>query len=98
MNTPPHPRVNAQDRGLEDVPEIERPWSTPGHDTRRRPGPSARRGPRPAPVSRVVIEYEVVDGEDAQAVEERQTAAIREVLRCLRDRRAGQTADGPSTA
>ncbi|WP_125937216.1 hypothetical protein [Streptomyces sp. WAC 06738] len=72
MTGPQHPRVNTQDHGLDKLTEAERPWS-PDTGTRQELPCSADRQP-------VIVEYIVVDGKDAEAVAQRQGAAIREVL------------------
>lgn len=67
-------RPDTKDRGLDDTAESERPWTTIVRDnveTRSSEG------------LRVVVEYVVVDGEEAQALAQRQGAAIREVLEWL---------------
>jgi hypothetical protein len=75
VSTSPQPPVNLQDDGLDDAAETERPWST----TVRMPeGISS-----PTQRLRVVVEYVVVEGEDAQALAQRQAIAIREVLEWL---------------
>ncbi|MFB7497137.1 hypothetical protein ACFC09_21040 [Streptomyces sp. NPDC056161] len=75
MSTPPQPSDNLQDDGLDDVAETERPGLT----TVRMPeGISS-----PTQRLRVVVEHVVVEGEDAQALAQRQTIAIREVLEWL---------------
>ena len=74
MNQPARPSHDTQDRGLDDTAESERPWTTTvrgNAETRSSEG------------LRVVVEYVVVDGEEAQAVAQRQGVAIREVLEWL---------------
>ncbi|MGP3949651.1 hypothetical protein [Streptomyces sp. 7N604] len=75
MTAPLPPRVNVQDRGLDDAAETERPWTT----IARQPAELAS-SPKEL---RVVVEYVVVEGEDAQALAQRQAVAIREVLEWL---------------
>jgi hypothetical protein len=75
MNSPPDPGGSTHDRGLDDAAETERPWSS---DTRI-PGEL----PCSACGLRVVVEYVVVEGEDAHALAQRQAVAIREVVEWL---------------
>ncbi len=75
MMHPSPPDDHAQDRGLDDVAESERPWSTTVRATPQ--PPCSAEGPR------LVVEYVVVRGEDAHALARRQGAAIREVLEWL---------------
>ena len=79
---PQRPRVNSQDHGLDKFTEVERPWS-PDIGTRQELPCSADRRP-------VIVEYIVVDGEDAEALAERQGAAIREVLEWIHAHRCDQ--------
>lgn len=62
----------ARDHGLDAVPETERPWSTDIGMPQELPCSADRRP--------VIVEYVVVDGDDAEALAQRQGAAIREVL------------------
>ncbi|GAA3683229.1 hypothetical protein [Streptomyces iranensis] len=74
MNRPSQPSSDTQDHGLDDTTESERPWTTTGRgnaETRTSEG------------LRTVVEYVVVDGGEAQALAQRQEAAIREVLEWL---------------
>jgi len=75
VNHPSHPLSDTPDGGLDDTAETERPWSSATSVT---PGKSCS-----AEVPRVVVEYVAVDGEDAQALAQRQGAVIREVLEWL---------------
>ena len=74
VNHPSRPTDTPND-GLDDTAETERPWSSATSVT---PGKSCS-----AEVPRVVVEYVAVDGEDAQALAQRQGAVIREVLEWL---------------
>ncbi|MFI1334731.1 hypothetical protein ACH4U7_32415 [Streptomyces sp. NPDC020845] len=74
MNHPVRPSTDPQDSGLDDVAEMERPWTTTVRDNTET---------RSSEGLRVVVEYVVVDGEEAQALAQRQGAAIREVLEWL---------------
>ncbi|MFF5590114.1 hypothetical protein [Streptomyces hygroscopicus] len=74
MNQRSRPASDTQDRGLDDAAEMERLWTTTGRgnaETRASEG------------LRVVVEYVVVDGEEAQALAQRQGVVIREVLEWL---------------
>ncbi|MFE2440494.1 hypothetical protein ACFXDF_00200 [Streptomyces sp. NPDC059426] len=74
MNQPSRRSSDTQDRGLDDTTESERPWTSTGRgnaETRTSDG------------LRTVVEYVVVDGCEAQALAQRQGAAIREVLEWL---------------
>jgi hypothetical protein len=75
VNHHSRPLSDTPDGGLDDTAETERPWTatvsvTPGK-------PCSAQGPR------VVVEYIAVYGEDAQALAQRQGAAICEVLKWL---------------
>ncbi|MDT0548216.1 hypothetical protein [Streptomyces lonegramiae] len=74
MNHPARPSSDPQDRGLDDVAEMERPWTTTVRDNIEM---------RSSEGLRTVMEYVVVDGEEAQVLAQRQGAAIREVLEWL---------------
>ncbi|WP_419997801.1 hypothetical protein [Streptomyces boninensis] len=84
MDTKSH-SVNRDD-GLDEDGETERRWSTATPDIGGEPATPIPRA-LSAPVAKVVIEYVAVGGVDAKALEERQAAAIREVLLCLHARR-----------
>ncbi|WP_432011663.1 hypothetical protein [Streptomyces cucumeris] len=74
MNQRSWPASDTQDHGLDDTTESERPWTSTGRgnaETRTSEG------------LRTVVEYVVVDGGEAQALAQRQGAAIREVLEWL---------------
>ncbi|MEU6158790.1 hypothetical protein [Streptomyces sp. NPDC047130] len=74
--------------GLDADIEMERPWSLAA---------CADRGLTcPADGLRAVVEYLVVDGEDAHALAQRQGAAIREVLGWLRDHQEDFPEGGPA--
>ncbi|MEU6142400.1 hypothetical protein ABZ848_18760 [Streptomyces sp. NPDC047081] len=90
MNSPPPPRVNAQDRGLDDAAETERPWSSVGAS----PAPRMA-GADGAPT--VTVRYVVVDGPDGEALAQRQAAAIRQVLAWLAAHSDGTDENGAST-
>ncbi|WP_159025331.1 hypothetical protein [Streptomyces pluripotens] len=83
MTVPQPSRADGQDRGLDDPAEAERPWTT----TTRIPDEL----PCSADGLRVVVEYVVVEGEDAQALAQRQAVAIREVLEWLYAHRGDAT-------
>ncbi|MBL1095685.1 hypothetical protein [Streptomyces coffeae] len=74
MNHPACPSTDPQDRGLDDVAEMERPWTTTVRDNAETHSSEGLR---------VVVEYVVVDGGEAHALAQRQGAAIREVLEWL---------------
>ncbi|MCC4321467.1 hypothetical protein [Streptomyces malaysiensis] len=74
MNWPSQPSSDTQDRGLDDTTEMERPWTTTGRGNAET---CTSEGPR------MVVEYVVVDGGEAQALAQRQGAAIREALEWL---------------
>jgi hypothetical protein len=61
------------DERLEEGAETERSWSSVVRDRVDDP----RSGETPV---RVIVQYTVVDGEDGEALRERQAEAIREVL------------------
>ncbi len=86
MTHPSHPLADTPDGGLDDTAEAERPWSA---TVSAAPGKrcSAKR-------PRVVVEYVAVDGEDAQALAQRQGASIREVLEWLYARRSAPPESG----
>ncbi|MCQ8831734.1 hypothetical protein [Streptomyces malaysiensis] len=74
MNQRSRPASDTQDRGLDDAAEMERPWTSTGRsndETHTSEG------------LRTVVEYVAVDGGEAQALAQRQGAAIREVLEWL---------------
>ncbi|WP_405590026.1 hypothetical protein [Streptomyces sp. NBC_01190] len=85
MSTSPDPRAKEQDRGLDGTAEVERPWS------------SVARIPDELPCIddglRVVVEYVVVEGEDAHALARRQAVAVRMVLEWLYAHRGGAARD-----
>jgi hypothetical protein len=60
----------ARGDGLDDVTETERPWSLVDRD-----GPVTEGSPR------VTVHYVVVDGEDGEALRERQARAIRALVK-----------------
>lgn len=74
-----------QTPGLDDTSETERPWSSTAPDpTDGTPTPADRAETDvPNEGLRVVVEYIVIDGEDAHALAQRQGAALREVLQWL---------------
>lgn len=66
------------DGGLEERAEVERPWSL----VARHGAGAADDGETPSGAARprVIVEYVVVDGEDAEVLRERQAMAIRVVV------------------
>ncbi|MCX5420883.1 DNA cytosine methyltransferase [Streptomyces sp. NBC_00078] len=77
-----HTPRGAEEHGLDDAAETERPWSTAAVDAP--PGTVhqtelTHRGT----TSKVTVRYVVVDGPDGQALAERQAAAIRHALAWL---------------
>lgn len=91
MNHPSCPLSDTPDGDLDDTAEAERPWSATvcvAPDKH-----CSAKGPR------VVVAYVAIEGEDAQALAQRQGAAIREVLEWLYARRsAHRKADRPHPA
>lgn len=76
------------DAGLDADIETERPWSLAACTDR---GLCC-----PADGVRAVVEYLVVDGEDAHALARRQGAAVREVLEWLREHQDDSPEGGPA--
>ncbi|WP_147437600.1 hypothetical protein [Streptomyces radicis] len=66
------------DGGLEVLGETERPWSSITHDGAGPPNDGSKQ-PRGGRL-RVIVHYVVIDGEDGDALRERQATAIRAVL------------------
>jgi hypothetical protein len=90
VNHPSRPLSNAPDGRLDYTAETERPWTTTVGVTR---------GKRcSAEVPWMVVEYVAVDGEDAQALTQRQGAAIREVLEWLYAHRSTPPETGQAEA
>lgn len=75
MNHLSRPLADTSDGSLDDTAETEPPPTATVSVAPERP--CSAEGPR------VVVEYLAVDGEDAQALAQRQDAAIREVLEWL---------------
>ncbi len=67
---------------------MERPWSTTTRAAPQRPCSGTG--------LRVVVEYVVVDGADANALAQRQGAAIREVLEWACARQSASRGSGPA--
>lgn len=90
MNHPSHPQIDTPDGGLDDTAEAERLWTATVSVTPGKPCTAQR--------PRAVVEYVTVDGEDAQALAQRQGAAICEVLEWLYGRHSAPPETGQAEA
>lgn len=97
MTEQPDTTPTGSTRGLEEAQETERPWSSAAHDdggSRRYETKLAHRGE----TYHVAVSYVAVGGPDGDALQHRQTAALRRALRWLATRPEPATASGAARA